>query len=392
MEPLKGIRVVELTTNVAAPMGTVMLGDQGADVIRIEALGEGDPSRAVGASRGGVTSYYLTLNRNKRSITVDLKNPKTRPLIEDLIRSADVFVQNARPGVMDRIGCDFDSFHAINPDLIYMSLSGFGPDGPGADNRVYDMVVQAVAGVVHLQSGEQKPEFVKTIICDKVAALMTAQAISSALFARERGLVGGHLIEMTMLEASLSFLWPDTFWNHSFIGGGVTEKPPFSDFMSTVPTSDGHAAMFTVGDHEFSSACEVLNYPEALDDPRFTTIADRFGNGLELLREFSKRTVNFTSAELVKQMEKAEVPCANVNNYDQVLEDPRVTFRGSLIEYDHPQGGRVRQPRPAAIFDGEPSGVRLPAPELGENTDEVFLDLGYSSEALAELRKAGALG
>ncbi len=391
MEPLQGIRVVELTTNVAAPMATLMLADQGADVIRVESVGTGDPARAVGAVRNGVTSYYLSLNRNKRAISIDLKNPRSRPLMEDLLRSADVFVHNTRPGVVERLKYDYDTVHQLNPDLVYVSLSGFGPDGPGAERRVYDLVIQAVSGMVRVQTGKHGPEFVKNIVCDKVAALTTAQAISSALFARERGLVGGHLVELTMLEANLGFLWHDGFWNHSFVGE-FEKKPLISEFISTVPTADGHAAMFTVGDNEFEGACGVLNYREALQDPRFKTVTDRFANAHEMMAEFKKRTVNFTTDDLVAQMEEAQVPCAKVNDFEDVINDPRVTHRGSIIEYDHPLGGRVRQPRPAAIFDGEPSGVRLPAPGLGEHTDEVFADLGRSADELAELHSLGILG
>lgn len=387
MEPLQGIRIVEITTNVAAPLATMMLADQGADVIRVEAVDEGDPSRAVGAMRNGVTSYYLSLNRNKRAISIDLKDSRSKPLMADLLRSADVFVQNARPGVMARLGYDYEAVHALNPNLIYVSLSGFGPDGPGSDKRVYDLVIQAVSGMVRVQTGEHGPEFVKNIVCDKVAALTAAQAVSSALFARERGHVGGHHVELTMLEANLGFIWPDAFWNHSFVGE-FEEKPLISEFITTVPTADGHAAMFTVGDHEFAGACAVLGCQAAMTDPRFATVADRFTNAHELMAEFKQHTVNFTTDDLVTEMEKAQVPCAKVNDYEDVINDPRVTHRGSIIEYDHPVGGRVRQPRPAAIFAGEPNDVRLPAPGLGEHTAEIFASLGHSDEVLASLRAA----
>lgn len=391
MEPLQDIRIVELTTNVAAPMATLMLADQGADVIRIESVGDGDPARAVGAIRNGVTSYYLSLNRNKRAISVNLKDPRSRPLMESLLRSADVFVQNTRPGVMERLNYDYETVHKLNPDLIYVSLSGFGPDGPGAENRVYDLVIQAVSGMVRVQTGERGPEFVKNIVCDKVAAVTTAQAISSALFARERGRVGGHHVELTMLEANLAFLWHDGFWNHSFVGE-CEKKPLISEFISTMPTADGHVAMFTVGDHEFAGACDVLDYREAVNDPRFKTVTDRFANAHAMMAEFKKRTINFTTDDLVVKMEQAQVPCAKVNDFDDVIKDPRVVHRGSILEYDHPVGGRVRQPRPAAIFAGEPCGIRLPAPALGEHTDEVFSGLGHGTEELAELRRAGVLG
>lgn len=391
MEPLQGIRIVELTTNVAAPMATLMLADQGADVIRIESVGAGDPARAVGAVRNGVTSYYLSLNRNKRAISIDLKNARSRPLMEDLLRSADVFVHNTRPGVMDRLNYGYDAVHALNPNLIYVSLSGFGPDGPGAENRVYDLVIQAVSGMVRVQTGANGPEFVRNIVCDKVAAVTTAQAISSALFARERGRVGGHHVELTMLEANLGFLWHDGFWNHSFVGE-CEKKPLISEFISTMPTADGFVAMFTVGDHEFAGACDVLDCRELVNAPHFKSVADRFANAHAMMAEFKKRTINFTTDDLVAGMEKAQVPCAKVNDFDDVITDPRVVHRGSIIEYEHPVGGRVRQPRPAAIFDGEPCGVRLPAPALGEHTDEVFTSLGRHAEELALLHRAGVLG
>ncbi|MBI2782753.1 MAG: CoA transferase [Gammaproteobacteria bacterium] len=159
-----------------------------------------------------------------------------------------------------------------------------------------------------------------------------------------------------------------------------------------MPTADGHVAMFTVGDHEFAGACDVLDCRELVNDPRFKTITDRFANAHAMMAEFKKRTVNFATDALVASMEKAQVPCAKVNDFDDVIADPRVVHRGSIIEYDHPVGGRVRQPRPAAIFDREPCGVRLPAPALGEHTDEVFAGLGYDRAALAELRSAGVLG
>ncbi len=390
MEPLEGIRIVELTTNVAAPMGTQMLADQGADVIRIEAVDKADPARAVGGQRNGVTSYFLSLNRNKRAVALDLKDARTRPLMEDLLRSADVFVHNTRPGVVERLGYDYEAVHQLNPKLIYTSVTGFGFDGPGAGQRVYDLVIQSVSGMAHLQRSEQGPEFVKNIVCDKVTAMTMAQAVSSALFARERGKVSGHHIEVTMLDANLNFLWHDGFWNHSFIGD-FNEMPLIGDFITTVPTADGHAAMATVGDHEFQGACEVLNFPEGLSDRRFITVTDRFANGPELFAEFKKRTVNFKTDDLVAQLEKAQVPCAKVNTFDEVLEDPRIKHRGSLIEYEHPVGGRLRQPRPAAVFDGEPSSVRLPAPGHGEHTDEVFKALGRDQQELSQLRELGLL-
>ena len=188
MNPLEGVRIVEVTTNASGPLATSLLADQGADVIRLETIGMGDPSRHVGGVRGGVTGYTAYMNRNKRSVAVDLKDDRVRPVLYELIKTADVFVQNSRPGALARAGLGYDALHEINPRLIYASISGFSADGPGAGQRVYDPVIQGASGLASAQGmGEEKPVLVKTIASDKIAAYTAAQAISSALFARERG-------------------------------------------------------------------------------------------------------------------------------------------------------------------------------------------------------------
>ena len=184
MEPLSGIRIIEVTTNAAGPMATGMLADQGADVIRIETLGAGDPSRHVGGARGGVAAYNAYMNRNKRSMAVDLKNPALRRPILDLVGTADVFVQNSRPGALDRYGYGYEDLHAEHLDLIYVSISGVGATGPAAHQRVYDPVVQSVAGFAAAQGAAGVPALVKTIASDKIAAITASQAISAALLAR----------------------------------------------------------------------------------------------------------------------------------------------------------------------------------------------------------------
>ena len=244
MEPLHGIRIIEVTTNASGPLATGILADQGADVIRLETIGSGDPSRHVGGTRGGVSAYNAQLTRNKRSMAVDLKNPLLREPLLRLIRTADVFVQNSRPGALDRYGFGYAALHAENPTLIYLSISGFGSTGPAAHQRVYDPIIQSVAGFAAAQGAGGDPALVRTIASDKVAALTASQAISASLLARARGLVSGHHVELSMLDASLQFLWPEVFWNHSFVGEeGVTRKPLISDFYRLLPTLDGFVAL-----------------------------------------------------------------------------------------------------------------------------------------------------
>lgn len=393
MEPLKGIRIVEVTGNVSGPFATGILADQGADVIRLETVGLGDPTRHVGGERGGISGYTACLNRNKRSVAVDLKDPRVQPAIYKLIKTADVFVQNSRPGAMERSGYGFDKLHQINPELIYMSISGFGPDGPAAGLRVYDPVIQAASGLAAAQgTGEGKPVLVKTLISDKVAGQTAAQAISSALFARAIGNIGGHHIEVSMLDASLSFLWPDVFWNHSFVGDeGFQAKPLLTEFYRVLSTADGHITTIIVSDNEFESLCRALNLEELLDDSRFNSVAERFVNYSELLIEVEKKTINLNTEDLVESLERSGVPCGRINSCDQVLQDPQVLHSGSILEFNHPAGGRMRQARPPAVFDGEPNGVRLPSPELGEHTDEILRSVGCSDEELATLREAGII-
>jgi crotonobetainyl-CoA:carnitine CoA-transferase CaiB-like acyl-CoA transferase len=392
MEPMRGIRIIDATAHASGPMATMMLADQGADVIRWETL-SGDASRHVGGVRGGLTAYTSYLNRNKRSMAVDLKNETLRPHLYALMKTTDVFVQNSRPGALERCGFGFEDLHRINPRLIYVSISGFGATGPGAAQRVYDPVVQCVSGFATAQTTAGVPSLVKTVVCDKVTAVTDAQAIAAALFARERGAIGGHHVELSMLDANLSFLWPEIFWNHGFVGDeGVEPKPLITDLYRLLRTADGYATMIIIGDAEFNGACRACGLESLLNDPRFKTITDRFTHYSAMFAEFEEVALTLDSDSLLARLDKEDVPCSKVNTLDDVLIDPRTTHRQSVIEYDHPQGGRLRQARAPAIFNGQPCEVRLPSPKLGEHTSEILQSLGVTTEAVAELRRVGAIG
>lgn len=392
MQPMKGVRIIEVTSNASGPLASGLLADQGADVIRLETIGIGDPARHVGGVRGGETGYNAYLNRNKRSMAVNLKDESLRPALYELVKTADVFVQNSRPGALARSGFGFDALHKVNPDLIYASISGFGPDGPAAGVRVYDPVIQTASGLAFAQGIGGEPELVKTIVSDKITAYTTAQAISAALFARERGEIKGHHIEIAMLDATLAFLWADIYWNHSFVGEeGFEPKPLLAEFYKVMKTSDGHITMIIVGDAEFEGACRVLGMEHLQQDPRFNTLAERFANYALMFKEMEAESVKRSAEDLVQAMEKSGVPCGKINSFDELFADERVRHRGSIVEYDHPRGGRMRQARPPARFDGEASDIRLPSPALGEHTDELLLSVGCSAEEIQKLRDAGAI-
>jgi crotonobetainyl-CoA:carnitine CoA-transferase CaiB-like acyl-CoA transferase len=393
MQPMQGIRIIDVTTNASGPMATGILGDQGADVIRFETVGAGDPARHVGGVRGGLSAYFAQMNRNKRSMAVDLKNPSLRPALYKLIESADVFVQNSRPGALDRAGYGYEDLHRINPNLIYVSISGFGASGPAAAQRVYDPVIQSVSGFAAAQGVGGEPTLMKTIASDKVAALTASQAIAAALFARARGTIGGHHVELSMLDASLAFLWADIFWNDSFVGSeGFSPRPLIASFYELFPTIDGHVTLIIVGDGEFAGVCSVLGLEHLLEDPRFTSLTLRFANYSQMLGEIKAATKRFNSADLIARLEQADVPCAKVNRLEEVGDDPRVQHGQSLVEYTHPRGGRIRQARAAAVFDGERLGVRHHAPALGEHTEELLLSVGCSKDEIAAWREAGTIG
>jgi crotonobetainyl-CoA:carnitine CoA-transferase CaiB-like acyl-CoA transferase len=390
---MQGIRIIDVTTNASGPMATGILGDQGADVIRFETVGAGDPARHVGGVRGGLSAYFAQMNRNKRSMAVDLKNPSLRPALYKLIESADVFVQNSRPGALDRAGYGYEDLHRINPNLIYVSISGFGASGPAAAQRVYDPVIQSVSGFAAAQGVGGEPTLMKTIASDKVAALTASQAIAAALFARARGTIGGHHVELSMLDASLAFLWADIFWNDSFVGSeGFSPRPLIASFYELFPTIDGHVTLIIVGDGEFAGVCSVLGLEHLLEDPRFTSLTLRFANYSQMLGEIKAATKRFNSADLIARLEQADVPCAKVNRLEEVGDDPRVQHGQSLVEYTHPRGGRIRQARAAAVFDGERLGVRHHAPALGEHTEELLLSVGCSKDEIAAWREAGTIG
>lgn len=392
MQPMSGIRIIEATTNAAGPMATGMLADQGAEVIRWEARGSGDNSRHVGGRRGGVGAYTAYMNRNKHSMAVDLRNAALRPWLLELVRTADVFVQNARPGALARSGFGYEDLRVVNPDLIYVSISGFGASGPAAHQRVYDPVIQCVSGFTDVQGDGDTPALMKTIASDKVTALTAAQAISAALLARARGIAGGHHVELSMLDASLAFLWPEAYWNHSFAGDEPFEtRPAIADFYRLLSTRDGHITLTVVGDEEWYGACRALGLQAIQDEARFRTLSDRFANFAELCDLLEAAMQALDADEVVRRMDREGVPCAKVNRLAEVFDDPRVTHRASIVEYDHPDAGRLRQARAPAIFDGQPCPVRSGSPRLGQHTAELLGSVGCPAEDISALRAAGAI-
>ena len=391
--PLTGYRVIDVTQMLSGPMATMMLGDQGADVVKIEPPDIGDLTRALGGKARPISPFFSTLNRNKRSVVLNLKDPAGVALLKRLVAEADVFVQNFRPGTAERLGFGEDVLRQVKEDLIYVSISGFGEKGPYVHKRVYDPVIQALSGLTDIQADPEtgRPRMMRLIIPDKVTALTAAQAITAALLARERTGQGQH-VRLAMLDAVVSFLWHEGMTQYTFMGPdiGVARPPDTRDLI--FETADGYLTAAAVSDKEWQGMTRALERPEWLEDPRFSTPASRVKYAdvrLEMTAEVLKER---TSAEWLERLDAEQVPSAPVNRKPDVLTDPQVHANALIVESDHPHAGHIRQARPAARFEGTPTELlRQPAPLLGEQTDAVLTELGLSAARLAELREAGTI-
>jgi len=391
--PLDGYRIIDLTSMISGPMATMMLGDQGADVIKVEQPERGDHVRAGGFRAGGLAANFLNTNRNKRSITIDLKQPRGKALLERLAAGADVLVQNFRPGVVARLGIHEEAIRAHAPDIVYVSISGFGETGPYISKPVYDPIIQALSGLASIQGGSdrQRPRLVRTIVPDKVTAVMASQAITAALLARERSGSGQH-VRLSMLDSVLAFLWPSDMGAQSFVDGAQTEQRAASFIDLIYQTADGYMSVAVMSDREWAALTRALERPQWLDDPRFKTPALRDQNIDERLSLTQEVLASRTTAEWLERLEAAGVPAAPVLTRNRLLDDPQVAASEILVETDHPHAGRLRQARPAARFEGTPAEIRRGAPLLGEHTDEILAEIGLAAAEIAELRAAKVVG
>ncbi len=384
---LSGVRVIDMTTVYSGPISASILGDQGADVVKVEKPG-GDMQRGMyRVSRNGLDGQFAMINRNKRSIVIDLANDEGKAVLHRLIDGADVLIENFRPGVMDRLGLTEEFLQSLNPGLIYASINGVGSTGPYAERRIYDTVIQAISGVATLQEGaeENRPVLVNTLLCDKVTGMTAAQSITSALFARSQtGL--GQRVQISMLDSALYFLWPDAMVNEHYIGDDVPSVPHGSNTDKIKKTADGYVATMPVQAGEWEGVLRALSLEEIVGATPEECRGDK-----DIRRLINEAYARFTTDEICKRLEDNQVPFARINSREEVINDPQVQAMGALVEFEHPIGGAMRQPRPPGQFGSTPADIFRCSPALGEHTDEVMKEVDYSPEEIADLREKGVI-
>ncbi|MCD9624280.1 CaiB/BaiF CoA transferase family protein [Rhabdothermincola salaria] len=391
--PLSGVKVLDLSIALTGPYATVLLADQGAEVVKVERPGIGDIARWVGVAVNNMSAFYLACNRGKRCIAVDLGTDEGRDIVLQLAAEADVVVQNFRPGVVDRLGVGYEAVRALNPDVVYASISGYGPEGPYRDRSAYDTSMQAYAGFAANQADPNggPPTFLRQNGADKVSALYACQAITAALFARANG-HGGQHVELAMADACVSFLWADSAGNEVLLDSDGSLPSSFNAGFQPMRFLDGWGIVVPTTDGDFAGMCKSLDV-EGFDDPRIATVGERRKNRevLEPIMDMCyAMAANLTQEEAIARFERERVPFAMVLSAAEVVDDPHAVAIEMFHEFDHPVVGRARLPRHPAQFSSTPAALGGDTAALGQHTDEVLAELGLA-ERTAELRERGVV-
>jgi crotonobetainyl-CoA:carnitine CoA-transferase CaiB-like acyl-CoA transferase len=392
--PLHGVRVLDLTGVVSGPLATMFLADQGADVLKVEPIA-GDitrRSRQAIDKAGEFSALFISSNRGKRSLSIDLKATAGRNVLAKLVGRADVLVQNFRPGTMERLRLGADELRKTHPRLIYVSISGVGEVGPYVKKRVYDPIVQGLSGFADIQSQPvtNRPQMIRTIVADKTTAIYTAQAIAAALYAREKSGRGQH-IRVAMLDTMIAHLWPEGMMQYTVVGREAATADPNDRPDLVFKTSDGYITVGTLSDSEWRGFCEASDDPKLIEDQRFTTPSGRSANATARINLMGEYIAEHTTAEWLKRLDAADVPCAPILRRGEIIHNEQVVARELIAEFEHPCVGRVRQPKPAARFDLDEAKIQGPAPRIGEHSRDVMLELGYSEAEIAQMAQDQAI-
>lgn len=392
--PLDGIKVVEFTSVVLGPWACQTLGDMGADIIKVEPP-TGDTNRNLGpyTNHGNMCALYMTCNRNKRSVVLDLKSDKGREAAFRLVADADVMVHNFRPTAMEKLGLDYEAVKAVNPTIIYCATYGFSRKGPYGDRGALDDGIQAVSGISMLMAralGDGQPRYLPTVIADKTTGLAVVNAVCAALFSRER--TGkGQAIEVPMFESTVSFLMAEHQWGQTFEPaiGGAGYARLLADNRMPYKTKDGHISLLPYWDNHWKKFCNIINRPDMITDPKFDRMKNRLVNINEMHAQISAALVERTTAEWLKELEPTNVPFMVVNSLDDLIDDPHLVESGYWQIFDHPTEGKIRMGSSPYNFSETPASIRRLPPNLGEHSAEVLAEAGYSAQEIESMLADG---
>lgn len=387
MKPLSDVTVVELSTMITASLAAMMMAEQGARVIKVEPIDAGDPLRYIGATKGGISGIFANCNRGKHSVRIDIKSKEGQALVEQLAGKADVLIHNFRPGVMDKLNLGSELLRELNPQLIYMAISGFGNQGPMSSAPAYDPVIQAQCGMAASQ-GREEPVFIHNLMCDKITGYTACQAVTSALYLREKTGEGQH-IDLSMLDSGMYFMFPDAYMNHTLLDDDVAPQPLLADLLYQMTiTKDGGITISAATQKQRDGVVKALGREELAEDPRFNSLENLLAN-FEAYRAILREDfAALETDEAIRRLQANDVPCAKCLSLDEALAQPQVVANQSLELQAHPAMGQIRTLRNPPRFGGELTPVPTASPGHGEHTDSVLESVGISEEQRLVLRES----
>ena len=388
--PLAGLRIIDLTTILFGPYAAQTLGDWGAEVIKVEPLA-GDNWRNSGQFRNrGMSGQFMAVNRNKRSLALDLKHPKGKAVLQRLLPTVDALVTNVRPAALGRLGFGYEACHALNPKLVYAAATGFGQDGPWAARPAFDEIAQAASGLASAMGSDDEPSFVPSLVGDKICGLSLAAAVCAALVHRERT-AKGQLVEVPMLETIAAFNSIEMLGGHAFVPpiGPVGYKRMKE--RRPVRTKDGWLTMLPYSGDNWCAFFEAVGHPECIEEFSVRDPVLRARHIDKIYDRMAEIALTRTTAEWEELLLRIDVPHTSFARLTEVADQPHLKAVGLFVDLDHPTEGRIRQARPATKFSDSPAGIHRLPPRLGEHTEAVLKEAGYTDADIASLVESKAI-